>query len=322
MFDFRNHSEAISIEHIYTDYYLNYEISINKTNVNRNASDHAIHVNKHNHSMKQTSNAIYRLKRFLAFLSFFILFLLLITILSKLYACLTKMKLRKKRYGFYLNYKMEKFITDCRNKIKYKKLKIETKFEPKQQQLVINIYSKDLGHVNESFDTSNELIMIDDNKQQPVITPHNKQTNFLTKYLETKRINSFEYEKFKNEDDDFTSLQDKKEYNIVMKLFKKSKLKYDKSIPLFTFSNEKKKFLNDLTQSTSSFIYKNSNSSSSSNMTTSSFSTVSTTASTFEIPLIYITDTTKMQTNIIDLETFEPENCRKTQYKSNNRRPI
>jgi len=253
-----------------------------------------------------------KLIRLASFLVFFLLVILVIFLLSKLYACLYGAKKRKKRYGYYFNNKLETILADFGTKVKYEKLKLEVKITKNNQSkanTTNTVFSNDTGHINESFDPYNELVIIDDIsvskssnyelKNKPKKTP----ANFLTRCLETKRINSFDYEKFSNENDsesifDFPTKQTK--LNMMEKFFKKNIINRETSMPLFTISN-----------SSSSRSSKSKSSTSSSGIDLSfsnSFSGHSVNSTSFELPIILITDTSQMSTSIIDLETFEPEN--------------
>lgn len=339
-----NDTELINTEDSYYHYYIDFLLS-NFTK--SNSSDHAIYVNTNNyensnhhhnhqhHNRSNTKNAffvnhhetqssIHKLKRFAYFLSFFILFILVIKLLAKLYACAHRMKCRKKRYGYYLNFKIETYMSEFRNKLKYKQLSISNNLLSRSCKGAPQVspppppttYPHDSGHINESYEPNLEQLLYEEPVRAQMTSQTNrakKKANFLATYLETKRINSFEYEQFIDDDS-----ESRKSSSFLLKHFKRPQLKHETSLPLFTISKTNQKFLKKLDRSTTSFISFNksrSDSSAASSPTsttcsdTNSVMTNSTASTTtaFEIPVILITDTNKMQTSVVDLETFEPE---------------
>lgn len=295
-----------------------------------------------------TNHEMSKLIRLACFVTFFIVSVLFIFLLSKLYACLRGMNKRKKRYGYYVNHKLERVLADFRNKLKYEKLKYEVKStnnnnnNSNNTNKVTTLYDHDMGHVNESFDPHNELVMIDEHPVKNAVPSERKQeknrlANFIANYFETKRINSFGYGEFSNENDslnEFSTVHSIKhtKLDMIKKIFNKSKLKSEtssSSIPLFTISdgNSSRSSSQRSNNTVTSFIDLKNSKSSLSSSGFNSFSSQSVSSVAFELPVILITDTSEMSTSIIDLDTFEPENCQKNskdflyKYSANEKRP-
>jgi len=280
--------------------------------------------------LSEENPAILRIKRFLAFLSFFIAFILFIFISSKFYSSLNRMKTRKKRYGYYFNMKLEFFLSDLKNRIKYKKIKENNLTHASSKSVAVPLYEKDLGHVNQSFDTHNELVIID-SPTSSIIQDSNEleekreKKNFITKYFDQKRINSFEYDKFIDENDSLIFDNSNKNMNTIIKYFKRSKSKQkNESFKLFEIMSHKN---NSHSEENSYIQFKKTKSLSNSSGFNESYSSSSTNNSTtFDLPVILITDTTKMHTIIIDLDSFEPEKLSYndilfSKYRENEKRP-
>ena len=281
-----------------------------------------------------------RLKRCLAFAAFFLLFLLAIFIMSKIYKNIIKIKERRKRYGYFLCPKYESVLysllsqTSLRAKTKAISVnfslitdKIDsarTRFKDfREKRAQAAKYPRDKGHVNETFEINE--IKVESNEDDALILNEEvvqelseKKLGLLGNYLREKRINAFKYEKFK--DDELSSVyneddEDEAESSRFLRPNNFSKLNKINKLTRFinrVYSKLDSESTKPLLSPTASYISKDSFVSSPETSisilsSSSKFSSNSASTLSFSLPLILITDTAKMYTSVVDLDTFEPE---------------
>jgi hypothetical protein len=94
-----------------------------------------------------------------------------------------------------------------------------------------------MGHINQCYDSHNELVTVVDSlslasKKSVVDKKENK--NFLTKYFDQKRLNSFEYDQFTDENDSIDNNSNRnKNMNSIIKYFNRARLRKNESFKLF-----------------------------------------------------------------------------------------
>ena len=166
----------------------------------------------------------------------------------------------------------------------------------------------DTSYDNQVFDSSNDSMSVvllneddtgltnddrhDNNKSKPI--------SYISKCLEEKRINSFKYEKIKDcQQRDILLINKQKRFSATEIHNVSSDIK--KSGLLTVIENKLRSFPNisDI------FVFRFYNNK---RIKTSDSIVTNMTEVGIELPLILITDTSKMTTKVIDLETFQPEN--------------
>ena len=241
------------------------------------------------------------LERFIVYISFFGSFILLIYVLSKCNKKILILKKRRQNYGFYLSQKQETKLTRLAQRMHFyvagffhKTSQHRRKTKTNDQVIVVSYSKLDMGHDNELFETdSYELPSIEikdfakENLKLSVsdLSSIKSNGNFLKAFLFQHTSNSLSYRKLSSnwsDSESNSSFEEKcKASLLVMSKSASNQTSISSFMPkIFT---RKRQNLVLKTESDKSSL----NSSS--------------------LPLILITDTSSMQTSVLDLETFEPE---------------
>jgi hypothetical protein len=263
-----------------------------------------------NHILKMDEKT----RRLLIFALFFVLLISILYVLSRIYKFINELKFRNKKYGYVINPRCESIVIKLNDQVRYQKLalisnlnhKIDTfkqqKYEKDKEKKLDNLRfsQKDSGNLNTVFQIDDEQFSDIELLKSSGISSLNEdcisevseesfKTNacFMKEYFETQRQNRLVYKKFGSK-----SKQNETSGCLSMK---KRPLKTGR------FSNSRKPPLESIQESSKEEPRKQSKKKVFENDSVCTNLTVITT----ELPTILVTDTSSMNTIIIDLDWFE-----------------
>lgn len=263
-----------------------------------------------------------KLQRFQLLLLFFIILVSIILCLSKIYSRVIEIKSRRKRYGYFLNARYEaaiyKLIHKFKNKlqaiVKTIKMSIEANRTPHNTTSHIKNdceYQVDVGHENKIFDISDEIMSVtllnrsDTSsshrnscetfslyERQSIMEESTDKKSYISRFFERRRIQSLKYNSIRN--------------NLA------ARNNYSNDDLSLMYGNKKKCFFSNIENMVHSIGFSEKlaikfNRSKRSSLKSDSIMTNMTEIVEIELPLILVTDTNKMVTKVIDLDTFQPE---------------
>ena len=273
-----------------------------------------------------------RAARCIAFVAFLASFVLLILLLSKLRAQIEAVKRRRTRYGFFFNARYEYMLLSCLDKFKFdfyanwtylimlgKKLTTAqvkvvtaeaTPIEIKPIKFLCNAVDsyavRDVGHENETFDftepanPNKHLLDIEEQDLVRFYEKKSKPPHFWQSYLQQKRANSFQYKKLREEEFIRMNRSSDALHNVGLNKQATKSL----SFPILNIGQRVRSILAAKLKKPKSLVRLE-------NLRKSAKISHLSTSMSFQLPTILITDTSKMHTSVINLDTFEPEKHRK-----------
>ena len=269
-----------------------------------------------------------RAARCLAFVAFLASFVLLILLLSKLHAQIEAVKRRRTRYGFFFNARYEYMLLSCVDKLKFdfyahwsylimlgKKLttaqvkvtaESTTPIELKPIKFLCNTIVRDVGHENETFELTEpanpnkHLLEIEEQELVRFYEKKSKPPHFWQSYLQQKRANSFQYKKLRDEE----IIRMNRSSDALGNVGLTKQTTKSLSFPLLNIGQRVRSMLAAKLKKPKSLIRLE-------NLRKSAKISHLSTSMSFQLPTILITDTSKMHTSVINLDTFEPEKHRK-----------
>lgn len=222
-------------------------------------------------------NLEHKLIRLTVFIGFFLLIVLIILIMSKIYIFIRLIKYRYRFYGFYINPNYERLISGLNRT--FSKTNIATslskKFNCKNENQMKNlrINYRDCGHINEVFQAEDLLtneIRPSLNNNEIYSIKRNKKKNFKEIFFK-----NFVFKKRFKKSFDYMKLENASSYSL-------------NSTASTRISNTRSFF----STSFSSYSFQDN----------SSLLAESTLISSIKLPVILVTDTTSMNTIIVDLD--------------------